>query len=205
MSGNNPASAGNKKQSGNTYNNTYEAIKGNSNSRVQNTADTFNKISSGFLDQLTGNYNEQGNFERPSQEQAKKKSGPNKEFSIFNFQEYHETSIVRRQIKELTEQIKREIILIKKADKSLSSEIKDIEKLSVESLPEKPGIYHVRFLEIVLNILRLIKSKINESNTWLQAMISRKKKRGSLFASRAKNKGTQYSLSDELKITRQTG
>lgn len=134
------------------------------------------------------------------------KKSPQKEGSnLFSFQEHHENSIVKREIRELTEQIKREIDCIKRADKTLVSEIKDIEKLTVDALPEKPGIYHVRFLEVILSILKLVKAKINESSTWLQAMVSKKKKRGSLFAVRAKSKGTQYSMAEELKITRQTG
>jgi hypothetical protein len=69
-------------------------------------------------------------------------------------------------------------------------------------LPEKPGIYHVRFLEIIVNVLRALRAKINESSTWMQALTSKKKKRGSLFAVRAKKKGTQYSLSQELSSAR---
>ena len=32
--------------------------------------------------------------------------------------------------------------------------VKDIEKIAIDSLPEKPGIYHIRFLEIVLRTLQ---------------------------------------------------
>ncbi|MFN3393664.1 MAG: DUF5660 family protein, partial [Candidatus Thermochlorobacter sp.] len=34
------------------------------------------------------------------------------------------------------------------------------------------------FLEVVLNILRALRAKVGESKTWLQAMMSKKKKRG---------------------------
>jgi len=125
-----------------------------------------------------------------------------KEFSVFNYQEYYERDIVKKQIKELTENVKKELELIKKANKSLVNEVKDIENLTINDLPEKPGIYHVRFLEIIVNILRALRAKINESNTWMQALTSKKKKRGSLFAARAKKKGTQYSLSQELSSAR---
>ncbi len=105
-------------------------------------------------------------------------------------------------IKELTEQIRREIKLIKDAHKTLIDEVKDIENLTIQELPEKPGIYHIRFLEVVLSLLRTLKAKISESNTWLEAMQSKKKKRGSLFAALSKKKGTQYSLSQELSNAR---
>lgn len=125
-----------------------------------------------------------------------------KEFSIFNYQEYYERDLIKKQIKELTEQIKREIQFIKKADSQLAQEVNDIQKLTVDSLPEKPGIYHVRFLELILELLKSVRAKIGESRTWLQAMVTKKKKRGSLFAALSKKKGTQYSLSQELQTTR---
>jgi hypothetical protein len=125
-----------------------------------------------------------------------------KEFSLFSYQEYYERELVKKQIKELVEQIRKEIELIKKADKTLLNQVSEIEHITVEQLPEKPGIYHVRFLEIILNILQSLRQKIGESKTWLSAMISRKKKRGSLFLALSKKKGTQYSLSQELQTAR---
>jgi hypothetical protein len=124
------------------------------------------------------------------------------EFSLFNYQQHYENEIIKKQIRDLTEAVRKEIELIKKTDRSLLSQISDIEKISLESLPSPVGIYHVRFLEIVLNILRALRSKISESRTWLQALISKKKKRGSLFAVLSKKKGTQYSLSQELSSAR---
>jgi len=125
-----------------------------------------------------------------------------KEFSLFSYQEYHEKELVKKQIKELVDQIRKEIELIKKADKSLLAQVSDIEKITVEQLPEKPGIYHIRFLEIVLRILQSLRQKIGESKTWLSVLISRKKKRGSLFLALSKKKGTLYSLSQELQTAR---
>lgn len=154
----------------------------------------------GSLDQFFGQFSESDQDENRINraKEQKKTSAARQEFSIFNYQNYYEREVVKRQIKELTEQIKKEIEYIKKADASLISEIKDVEKLTVEALPEKPGIYHVRFLEIILRILKSLREKIGESRTWLSAMVSRKKKRGSLFAVLSKKKGTQYSLSQEL-------
>ena len=50
-----------------------------------------------------------------------------------------------KEIRQLVEQIRKEIQYIRKADKSLLNEVKDIEKIAIDSLPEKPGIYHIRF------------------------------------------------------------
>jgi len=143
-------------------------------------------------------------FSERKTSQQKEQVAPSmrKEFSLFSYQEYYEKELVKKQIKELVEQIRKEIELIKKADKALLSQVSDIENITVEQLPEKPGIYHVRFLEIVLRILQSLRQKIGESKTWLTAMISRKKKRGSLFLALSKKKGTLYSLSQELQMVR---
>lgn len=200
-------SSGNKKQSGTAYKNTFEAIKGIGGSVVKNTGDEFKKIGSGFFDQLVGNYDTDfyNTPEKYSPKPEIKKPQFRRDVGIFSYNEYYERSIVKKQIKELSEQIKKEIEFIKKANKSLMSEVREVERVSMEELPEKPGIYHLRFLEVILSFLRLIKTKINESGSWLNAMVSRRKKRGSLFAHLAKKKGTQYSLSQELQLTRQTG
>jgi len=139
---------------------------------------------------------------KTSQQKEQVTRSMRKEFSLFSYQEYYERELVKKQIKELVEQIRKEIELIKKADKALLNQVSEIKNISVEQLSEKPGIYHVRFLEIVLRILKSLRQKIGESKTWLTAMISRKKKRGSLFMALSKKKGTQYSLSQELQLTR---
>lgn len=187
--------------------NTVESISNFGSSVVKNTANEFKKIGSGVFDQFFGAYDTDNHdsFENSMGGWDKEQKHPQKhkqEFKLFNYTEYYENELVKRQIKELTEQIKKEIELLKKADASLLNEIRDIEKISLSALPEKPGIYHVRFLEIILSILKTLRSKIGESKTWMQALLSKKKKRGSLFMSRSKKQGTQYSLSQELSNAR---
>ncbi len=184
--------------------NPLETIRDLGSSTASKTADEFKKIGSGIFDQFFGG---DSDYEQPWSEfskphEAKKPAVHKKEFSLFNYNEYYEKELVKKQIKELTELIKREIEFIKKADASLLNDVKDIQKISLESLPDKPGIYHVRFLELVLNILKTVRAKIGESRTWMQALVSKKKKRGSLFVSRSKKQGTQYSLSQELSNAR---
>lgn len=149
------------------------------------------------------NLSERSQVEEESSSFEKSKKLPQrKEFTIFNYAQYYEQELVRKQIQELVEAIRQEIVLIKKTDQGLINEVKDIEKITIDNIGEKTGIYHVRFLEIVLRLLRSLRQKVSESKTWLSAMISRKKKRGSLFAVLSKKKGTQYSLSQELQTAR---
>jgi len=165
-------------------------------SKQTNTAETLNHF--------FGFFPSESQSEQPQKQEkpVEKSTLTPKGESVFNYQSYYEKELVKRQIKELVAQIKKEIELIKKAEKSVNAEIKDIEKITVESLPTKPGIYHIRFLEIILRILKTLREKISDSGTWLSAMVSRKKKRGSLFLALSKKKGTQYSLSQELASSR---
>lgn len=184
-------------------NNTLETLKNLGSSTVHNTVDSFKKLGTGMFDQLIGiNQEETEKAQIKDEKDTKKSVSHRKEFTIFNYQEYYEFKLVKDQIKMLTDAIKKEIEAIKLADRSMLAGISDIEKISIDSLPEKPGVYHVRFLEIVLNLLRTLRLKIGESKTWLQALVSKKKKRGSLFAALTKKKGTQYSLSQELQSAR---
>ncbi|HEX7542728.1 MAG TPA: DUF5660 family protein [Patescibacteria group bacterium] len=186
--------------------NPLESLHDLGTSTAKNTADAFGKIGGGMLDQFFGgqddhegdNIGSEFNFKK----EASKAKGKKQEVKIFNYQEYYETTLIKKQIKELTDAIKKEIEMIKKSDSSLLNEIRDVEKLTINDLPEKPGIYHIRFLELVLNILRTLRAKVGESKTWLQALMSKKKKRGSLFVVRSKKQGTQYSMSQELSNSR---
>jgi len=186
--------------------NPLETLHDLGTSTAKNAADAFGKIGGGMLDQFFGgqnddeesNLNPEFNFKK----EIKKGKNGKQEVKIFNYQEYYETTLIKKQIQELTEAIKKEIDMIKKADASLINEVKDVENLTINGLPEKPGIYHIRFLELVLSILRTLRAKVGESKTWLQALMTKKKKRGSAFAVRSKKSGTQYSMSQELSNSR---
>lgn len=200
-----------KKKNQGLYKNPLEAIHDLGSSTVKNTAKAVADIGGGMIDQLFGLQTNKDHYSQKEEnpniseniiKEAKKQAKTEKKGVVFNYQEYYETTLIKRQIQELTEMIKKEIEAIKKLNATLLSQVKDVEVLAVNELPEKPGIYHVRFLEIVLNILRSLRAKVGESSTWLTALISRKKKRGSLFAVRSKKMGTQYSLSQELQSSR---
>jgi hypothetical protein len=170
----------------------------------KSTVDTLQSMGSGMIDQLLGVTHSESEKppvenQQPSGEQKKKLQ---KEANLFNYTSHHENVIVRDQIQKLIEQIKQEVQYIKKTDASLMNEVRDIEKFTMETLSEKPGIYHVKFLEIVLRILQSVRMKVGESRTWMQALMSKKAKRGSAFAARSKKQGTAYSMSQELSNSR---
>ena len=193
-------------KAGSASKNPFEALKEFGTSTADQAFKDVRKIGSGIFDQFTGGSmydSDVSQTERNWREKAKTVEPKKKrEFSLFNYQQYYEKDLIKKEIRQITEVIRQEIAAIKKADSALINEVKDIEKLSLESLPDAPGLYHVRFMEIVLTILRNLRAKIGESRTWLQAMVSKRKKRGSLFAALTKKKGTQYSMSQEISASR---
>lgn len=171
--------------------------------------DPDNNSNPGFFDSIFGTYDESPNYglEKPYSPWTKRETPAplRKEFTIFSQLDHREKVIVPKQIeqvKNLIEEIKREVKLIKQSKQEFIDEVEEVEKVVLQSLPDKPGVYHIRFLEILLSFIRTLRAKVGEAKTWLAAMISKKKKRGSLFAVRTKQKGTQYSLSQELQSAR---
>ena len=174
---------------------------------VQNPYETLKNTSSGgIFDRLMGgNHDEEMDLMEQymeRQEEKKPQKTQKESRSLFNYSEYHEDSIVKREISELANQLKGELSNLKRATSELGSDVAEIEKAVINPLPEKPGVYHIRFMEILIKLVQSIRLKIGESRTWLDAMTSKRKKRGSAFMSLTKKKGTQYSLSQELQTSR---
>ena len=184
------------------YKNTAESLSGLGGSMVKNTASAMRDIGMGMFDQILNTRPQERNPQTPEQTRRLPERKPliNKskpEHNIFNFQQEQEVRIIR----ELTEQIRQEVKAMRKMDQTIMNDVKDIEKLTMESTPEgNVGIYHVRFLEIVLAILKTLRIKINESHSWMQALMSRKRRRG--YKANAQDSGTMYTQSDELKASR---
>lgn len=189
----------NKKTGRQQQKSTLEVLDELRSSTLRKTTSEFGKIGSGILGDLLGGRESNEKYPHKQQEEQKPKKI---EAKLFNYAEYHENEVVTTRIKELMNQIRQEIENIKHQESALLNEVRDIQKMTLEEMPEKAGIYHIRFLELVLSILRTVKEKIGDSSTWLAAMMSKKKKRGSAFAVRSKSMGTQYSLSQELQTAR---
>lgn len=168
---------------------------------VNKVGEAFGDIGKGIFEQLLQQEHLEYGSEKPEKQPEQKGSFNPERGTLFSFRQIEEERQIS-EIKELIKAIKQEVESIKKADSALMSEVKDIEKLTIDTLPERPGIYHVRFLEIVLKVLQTLKLKISESGTWMEALRSKKAKRGSAFAANTKKKGTQYSMSQELSNAR---
>lgn len=187
--------------------NPIETITDLGSSSIRQTAQELGGIAGGVFDQFMGeNDSYDDEYDAPAKEQREVEHAKKKESKpVFRFHEHHESHTVKQEIadiQQLIEQVKQEIKMIKQQNQAMLAEVKDVEKLTLGSSKEGSKPYDSSFLEVILSLLRTIRLKIGESNTWLQAMVSKRKKRGSAFAVRSKEKGTQYSLSQELQVTR---
>ena len=158
------------------------------------------------LEKLRSFYSQDANEKNKPQIKDKERSvtrfNQRTEFTIFSHQKYHENELIPREIESLKDEIRAEIKALKLSQRQLVTQAEEIEKAAFQTISEKGGVYHIHFLEILLGLIRDLRSKATEAKTWLSAMQSRKKKRGSLFAFLSKKKGTQYSLSQEIQTTR---
>src|SRR3989338_6514472 len=130
----------------------------------------------------------------------------NPEFkTVFHLNTHNETIERPQLINEIQakiQEIQAEVKDLKAHSEGLTADIEQVERAALQALPEKPGVYHVRYLELLLQFLRGIKAKVGEARTWMAAMQSKKAKRGSAFVARSKKMGTQYSMSQELQASR---
>lgn len=129
---------------------------------------------------------------------------PRTEFTIFSQVHHIENVENAKKVDTLLAQVKEQVDVIQNYNKSIQSEIKDIEKVLITGVAEgnKKGSYIENILEVFLFVLRNLTSKLGEAKTWLSAMETKKAKRGSAFAARSKKKGTSYSMSQELSNAR---
>ncbi|NTU46818.1 hypothetical protein HGA88_04280 [Candidatus Roizmanbacteria bacterium] len=185
-------------------------LRGVGSALVNGTGQAFEDIGTGIFEQLFNLPSADDGTFLPRREQKQEQTIENKppavnkmvnKIDIFSFRETSE----KQQIEQYLQQIRELTTTIKKSGNAPMDQMRDIEKMTLENWTDKPGVYHIRFLEIIISLLKLINKKISNSNTWLDAMVSKKQKRGSAFLSRSKKMGTSYFLSEELKLTRNTG
>lgn len=161
-----------------------------------------------FLDSMLGvnhadnTHGEQGMAQRLMSKEHTAPRRRSESVTVFHGRIDEEKRIIPQQMQEMRSKIDEQLVVLKRKNSEFISEINQIEKETLQSLPDKPGIYHVRFLELILSYLQILTAKVGEAKTWMSAMRTKKAKRGSLFAARSKNQGTQYSLSQELQSSR---
>lgn len=191
----------------NYENDAETSLTGLGTSMVKNIGQSFGDIGSGIFDGLTGalpNYEDDFNREGQGQKTPEAQQPRRQEmFRVYDHRKIEEDRQIN-EVKQLIQAIKDEVKMLKQSSESMSQEVSDVQNIIINEKGNKSDIYTIRFLEVVLNLLRSIRMKVGESRTWMDALTSKKAKRGSLFAARSKKQGTQYSQSEEMKVTRNT-
>jgi len=187
----------------------FEQLKNLGSSAVKSTVSEAGKIASGVPQNIlkTQRGTEESmasdfayNPERfiPKIEKPKRVKTP--EMLLFSNQEREESLRINREVEMVLMEIKREIVILEKRQKTV---IAEASRISMQALPEKVGIYHIRFFEWVLALLRDLHKKVSESATWLSHLNSKRRKKG--YWGMFKKHGTSFGLSGERTVATQSG
>lgn len=115
------------------------------------------------------------------------------EKNVFSYAEQAE-------LKQQIDQLLKEIKLLINSTGNLSTEVA---ALAVEDMPVNPGKYHINFFEMLIKMIRSLREKVDESQTWLNMFSSKKKQKQ--YWSMYKKHGTTFGLSNERVVATQTG
>jgi hypothetical protein len=108
-----------------------------------------------------------------------------------------------RQSQEIEVRMHQILIEIKKLSESSGELQKQVEVITMEQTGESVGIYHVNFLDKMLNFIHELRMKVDDSLAWFGALNSKKAARG--YHSMAKKHGTSFTLSNERQVATQVG
>lgn len=105
--------------------------------------------------------------------------------------------------REIQVKIQEILIEIKQLANS-SSELKEkVEVIAIEQLTQAPGVYHLNFVEQILEWIRDARMNVEDSLAWFNAL--RSKKAARQYGVMAKKRGTSFTLSNERVVSTQTG
>lgn len=163
----------------------------------------------GWGQQLKGLFNPDALF-NPSQGESnsygidksklKEKKSRTSEILIFSRTVKEEERKIYQETNVILQKLKEQVTVLEKSNKGLVSEMA---KIKVEQVPQKSGIYYIRFLEWMLVMVRQMRMKVDEGKAWLDTFTRRKKKVG--YWKMYKKHGTTFGLSQERSLSTQTG
>lgn len=98
-------------------------------------------------------------------------------------------------------ELKKQVTLLEKQGKGMVAELS---KIKVDQMPAKKGIYYLRYLEWLIQIVKQLRIKIEDGSAWIATFNQRgKKKQG--YWNKYKKHGTSFGLSNERSLATQTG
>jgi len=126
-----------------------------------------------------------------------------KKFERLQQVHYQEQVVFNQKNQETQVQIK----AIQEELKSLAGSMKNLDKeidKAIDQIPVKPGVYHVNFLEKIKQAIILLKKRVEDASTWLEAFNQRAAKKRDYWP-KAKTLGTQFSQSSERYVATSVG
>ena len=91
---------------------------------------------------------------------------------------------------------------VKKVAESTEN-LAEVTQVTMMSAPIEPGIYHITFLQNILEFLQSFRKKIDWAATWLQSANKRAEKKN--YWSMYKKKGSSFLLSPDHYLQRSAG
>ncbi len=135
-------------------------------------------------------------FHQPSKE----KSSKSNEILVFSRTVKEHEQKIYQETNMVLQRLKEQVTILEKSNKGLVAEMS---KVKVQQIPEKSGIYYIRFLEWLLTVVHQMRMKVEDGRTWLVSFTQKKKKMG--YWKMYKKHGTTFGLSQERSLASQTG
>lgn len=107
---------------------------------------------------------------------------------------------VQEQVAKLMQELHAEVARLQQQTALLTHETK---AMTVEMAPPKAGIYHLNFMDWVMNTLRDLRKTVSESRMWLHMWTQKKKAKG--YWAMAKKHGQKFMFSDERGVAAGVG
>ena len=101
------------------------------------------------------------------------------------------------------DQILKELEALAKDLANVNREAREVQIAVMQGAVE-PGDYHLTFFEKLLNVIIMLRKRVNESATWLSSWSTRKNKKQGYWA-QFHSSGTQWSMSQERVIATSVG
>ena len=128
---------------------------------------------------------------------------PQKKFERLQQVHYQEQVVFNQKNQETQAQIK----AIQEELKGLAGSVKNLDKeidKTIEQIPVKPGVYHINFLEKIKQAIILLKKRVEDASTWLEAFNQKSAKKHAYWG-QFKKSGTQFSQSSERYVATSVG
>ncbi len=118
------------------------------------------------------------------------------EKEVYNLQH----KAVQEQIHKLMQELSVEVKRLEAQTAELTA---DVKKITVESMPSNPSLYHLNFFDWVIGTLRDLRKRVSESRLWLNMWNQKKKQKG--YWAMFKKHGTSFAMSDERSAASSAG